>query len=110
MTPDHGTRARYHRGCRCDSCRGANAAYDRALRAKAGLPDPAPVVIDDRTRPAPTGRTAARIEDLEFLLSVGEIPDRAVERVGWSLRTAERLLARHGLHELAARLRERVKV
>lgn len=110
MTPDHETRARYQRGCRCEPCRGANAAYDRALRAKAGLPDPAPVVIDDRTRPAPTGRTAARIEDLEFLLSVGEIPDRAVERVGWSLRTAERILARHGLHALAARLRERVKV
>ena len=37
MTPDHGTRARYSRVCRCDSCRGANAAYDRALRARAGL-------------------------------------------------------------------------
>lgn len=27
--PDHGTRPRYNRGCRCDECRAANAAYRR---------------------------------------------------------------------------------
>lgn len=108
MTPDHGTRRRYTRGCRCTECRAANAAYDRALRARAGLPDPVPAPVDDPTRPAPTGRTAARIEDLEFLLSVHESPERAVARIGWSMRTAERMLMRHGRHILAARLRERV--
>lgn len=32
--PDHGTRARYARGCRCPTCRGANAAYARNLRVR----------------------------------------------------------------------------
>jgi hypothetical protein len=32
--PEHGTRARYCRGCRCPDCRAANAAYDRALRRR----------------------------------------------------------------------------
>lgn len=27
--PEHGTRARYCRGCHCTECRSANAAYDR---------------------------------------------------------------------------------
>lgn len=30
--PEHGTRARYRRGCRCDRCRNANAAYARRRR------------------------------------------------------------------------------
>ena len=30
-----------------------------------------------------TQQTAERIEDFEFLMSVGEDPLRAVERVGW---------------------------
>ena len=105
MSAVHGTRARYCRGCRCDECRAANSAYDRELRARAGLPDPRPAPVDDLTRPTPTGRTADRIEDLEFLLSVGEAPERAVERVGWSLATADRMLVKHGRHELASRLR-----
>ena len=105
MTPDHGTRARYCRGCRCDDCRAANSAYDRELRARAGLPDPRPTPVDDLTRPTPTGRTSDRIEDLEFLLSVGEAPERAVERVGWSMAAAERALHRHGRNSLASRLR-----
>lgn len=32
---DHGSRARYVRGCRCDDCRRANADYSAALRAQA---------------------------------------------------------------------------
>lgn len=32
--PGHGTTAKYHRGCRCDKCRAANAAKARAARAK----------------------------------------------------------------------------
>lgn len=34
----HGTRARYQRGCRCDRCKAANTAYtraDRGARARA---------------------------------------------------------------------------
>ena len=31
--PEHGTRARYVRGCRCQACRAANAAYQRGWRA-----------------------------------------------------------------------------
>lgn len=105
MTPDHGTRARYSRGCRCNDCRAANTAYDRALRARAGLPDERPVPVDDPTRPVAKGKVADRIEDLEFLLSVGEAPERAVERVGWSMAAAERALHRHGRNSLASRLR-----
>ena len=105
MTPDHGTRARYSRGCRCNDCRAANTAYDRTLRARAGLPDERPVPVDDPTRPVAKGKVADRIEDLEFLLSVGEDPLRAVERVGWSMSAAERALHRHGHNSLASRLR-----
>ena len=32
--PDHGTRARYLRGCRCDACRTANKRYCKHYRAK----------------------------------------------------------------------------
>ncbi|MBD3782454.1 MAG: helix-turn-helix domain-containing protein [Micrococcales bacterium] len=31
--PLHGTRSRYVRGCRCDACTAANAAYRRRTRA-----------------------------------------------------------------------------
>lgn len=33
----HGTRGRYTSGCRCDSCRHANAAYMRERRRSGGL-------------------------------------------------------------------------
>lgn len=115
VMPDHGTRARYHRGCRCEPCRGANAAYDRELRARAGLPTHgkrSTYTAGCRCEPcrsantayhlekygAPTsarGRTAERIEDLEWLLRMGEWPPRAAERVGWSAETAQRMLYRH---------------
>jgi len=32
--PDHGTRARYGKGCRCDPCKAANAAYSREWTAR----------------------------------------------------------------------------
>ncbi len=32
-TSEHGTRARYVRGCRCDPCRAANRDYMRARRS-----------------------------------------------------------------------------
>lgn len=36
----HGTRLRYHAGCRCSECRGANTAYERerAAERRAGQP------------------------------------------------------------------------
>ena len=40
--PEHGTRARYKRGCRCLVCRAAEAAYRRELRAAAGVSPPRP--------------------------------------------------------------------
>jgi len=30
--PDHATRARYERGCRCAKCKRANADYQRSYR------------------------------------------------------------------------------
>jgi hypothetical protein len=35
MAAKHGTRHRYNDGCRCDECRGANAAYRRRYRQRA---------------------------------------------------------------------------
>lgn len=115
MTADHGTRARYHRGCRCDQCRAANAAYDRELRARAGLPvhgkrgtytsgcrcEPCTEANREYQRKhhhgevKARGATLAKLEDLEFLLSVGEHPPRAATRVGWSIKTAQTMLHRH---------------
>ena len=37
MTPDHGTRARYLRGCHCDDCRTAHAAYCKRYRYVAAV-------------------------------------------------------------------------
>ena len=40
----HGTRSRYVGGCRCDECRGANAADRRARRTRTPLVPVEPVV------------------------------------------------------------------
>jgi len=32
QTPQHGTRSRYRKGCRCDACRRAEATYRRNYR------------------------------------------------------------------------------
>lgn len=113
--PDHGTRARYSRGCRCTPCRDANAAYDRKLRARAGLPEhgkrgtytsgcrcePCRAAnteyqkVRARGGVKPTKATLAKLEDLEFLLSMGEHPERAAARVGWTANTAQEMLLRH---------------
>lgn len=37
----HGTRSRYARGCRCEPCRDANAAYVTRWRHRTGRTDPA---------------------------------------------------------------------
>ena len=116
MSAGHGTRARYCRGCRCDDCRAANSAYDRELRTRAGLPEHGTRTryVRDKCRRGPCraanteyqrkhsqgaakaqGATIAKLEDLEFLLSVGEYPRRAAARVGWSWETARTMLRRH---------------
>lgn len=62
--------------------------------------------LADALRPRPTAeRRAAQIEDLEFLLSVGEYPERAVTRCGLAnLDSAWSLLRRWGRADLAAHL------
>lgn len=114
MMPDHGTRRRYGRGCRCTPCRGANATYDRELRARAGLREhgnrttytygcrcePCRQANRDYTRERmsrtePTARILAKLEDLEWLLVNGEDPERAASRVGWSFKLAQRTLSQH---------------
>jgi uncharacterized protein YjcR len=34
--PQHGTRSRYNKGCRCDPCKEANSAYSAHVRAVYG--------------------------------------------------------------------------
>lgn len=46
-------------------------------------------------------RTASRLEDLEFLLSVGEGPADALARIGWTPSAAQRAAYRRGRHDLA---------
>lgn len=43
----------------------------------------------------PHSSTLRRIEDAEWLLDQGEWPERAARRVGWSLTTMSRMMARH---------------
>lgn len=46
--------------------------------------------------------TAARLEDLEFLLAVGESFEPAAARCGWTPEAARRAVSRHATTELAA--------
>ncbi|UVY83822.1 hypothetical protein NLU66_16670 [Brachybacterium sp. NBEC-018] len=120
MTADHGTRARYCRGCRCGECRAANSAYDRELRARAGLPEHGTRIAYkggcrcDACREAQTdycrqwrrGRgVTARITDeevryrlgeLEHLLAGGVWAPSACERVGWTVPAAQQFAASRG--------------
>lgn len=111
----HGTRSNYRNGCRCDQCRAANAAYDRERRARAGLPNhgkrstyiagcrcdackEANNTYKAKYRSGaakPRAATVAKLEDLAFLLSVGEHPERAAARVGWTVDTAQTMLLQH---------------
>lgn len=118
----HGTRARYQAGCPCSSCRAANAAYDRALRrgerahgtAKAyreGCPcDDCAAAYTQWAQQAPEPKRISRsevthrLDEMEHLIAGSVWPPDAAHRVGWSLETAERAAARHGRHNLAARL------
>ncbi|MGO1325094.1 MAG: hypothetical protein ACTMH8_06130 [Brevibacterium aurantiacum] len=123
--PPHGTRARYHRGCKCHSCRTANSSYDRALRSGHRTHGNAAAYrggchCEECTsayalwaEQQETRREAARVSpaevsyrlgELEHLLAGGIWPPTAARRVGWSVETAERAAARHGKYELAARI------
>lgn len=44
--------------------------------------------------------TRNRIEDLEWLLVMGEHRDRACKRLGWTPETARKTLAEHGRHDV----------
>ena len=120
--PSHGTRARYLAGCPYASCRAANAAYDRALRrgerthgtAKAyreGCPcDDCGKAYTQWAQQAPEPKRIPpaevmhRLDEMEHLVAGSIWAPHAARRVGWSIETAERAAARHGHHELAARL------
>ncbi len=54
MTPDHGTRARYLRGCHCDDCRAAHSAYCKRYRYLAAVE---PRRGDKRNKPTRPMRT-----------------------------------------------------
>lgn len=55
MTPEHGTRARYLRGCKCAECREANRVYGRAYKVAAAY---------GIRRTVPTARVRLHIEKL----------------------------------------------
>src|SRR5262249_6861584 len=81
MAAKHGARHRYNDGCRCGECKGANAAYRRALRqrrAEAAPTGPATVVSLPSNpgygRPSVTGPVEAAVE--------AEIADLAEARPG----------------------------
>lgn len=59
---------------------------------------------------AKRSRTHARIEDLSWLLSFGEWPPRAVERVGWTMQAAEIACRRHGREDIATILHREVSL
>ena len=64
-----------------------------------------PELADALKLPTTTERRAAQIEDLEFLLSVGEYPERAVARCGFqNVDSAWSLLRKWGRADLAAQL------
>ena len=113
--PAHGTRARYQAGCRCPSCRAANAAYDRALRRGGRAHGTAKTYRDGclcdncstaYARWAGKQSDAKRIPagEVEHLIAGGVWPPTAARRVGWSVENAERAAARHGRHKLAVRI------
>lgn len=56
-----------------------------------------------------TQQTAERIEDFEFLMSVGEDPIRAVERVGWPSPSAADSALRRAGHVVPTALHEAAK-
>ena len=75
------------------------SAYNAARRA--GRPELAAAL----TNPTPAEKRAAQIEDIEFLLSVGEAAERAAIRCGFtSLDMAVYMLRKWGRSDLASRL------
>lgn len=46
-------------------------------------------------------RTAARLEDLDFLIRTGEDPGNALARIGWTPAAAQRAAYRNGRLDLA---------
>ena len=77
----------------------------RAAALKAARYADRPALADALRPPTTAQRRAAQIEDLEFLLDVGESPERAVIRCGFtSTDSAWSLLRKWGRADLATRL------
>lgn len=81
---EHGTRARYNTGCRCDACRKANTTYEkarvekkRALAIAAGEESPDGYCIGVNSEPCPSRRKLYRI-------SIGGRCNECLERLGWN--------------------------
>ncbi|TDP78312.1 hypothetical protein DEU31_1763 [Brachybacterium sp. AG952] len=55
----------------------------------------------EAARAANLARTAARLEDLDFLIRTGEDPTNALARIGWTPAAAQRAAHRHGRRDLA---------
>lgn len=55
----------------------------------------------EAARAANLARTAARLEDLDFLIRHGEDPANALARIGWTPAAAQRSAHRHGRRDLA---------
>ena len=57
-----------------------------------------------RGRAASTAKANARLDDLAVLLDAGELPERAVERMGWSIDAALKAADRQKRKDISARL------
>ncbi|UQN30681.1 hypothetical protein [Brachybacterium kimchii] len=123
---DHGTRSHYRAGCRCDDCRAANAAYDRAYRAghrehgtraaytrgcrcDACRSANAEAHRAWRAAHGATPRISQeeieyRLDELEHLLEGSVYPPEACARVGWKVDAAERYASINGRDSVASRL------
>lgn len=55
----------------------------------------------EAARAANLARTAARLEDLDFLIRTGEDPANALARIGWTPAAAQRSAHRHRRRDLA---------
>jgi len=73
MAAKHGTRHPYNDGCRCDECRGANAAYRQRYRQRqrslSPVPNgtPAANAAPEPTVPAPSSRVSRKRSAVQVL-------------------------------------------
>lgn len=84
--PAHGTIQRYRRGCRCDDCREANAAYSREWRKKN------PKIVDNRPKAKKHGLTRYRKHGCRCTVCTGANRVAVRENIGAKARSK----AKHG--------------